>query len=364
MNGLRFGKFLGISLELHYTFILLILFVLVSLFFFDPANALGYSMLFFFLFLSVFIHELFHSIVSVLLGNKVERIILLPIGGVSISKKIPEKARDEFLIAVAGPFFNFFVVFGILIILTFFPGLPWPSEQMLSTSEGLEKAILAFPLFTLFWVNLILGAFNLFVPALPLDGGRVLRSLLAFKFGFNKATHLASKISIFLSSLMFLIALFAGHIILLIISVFVFLGAKGENDIVLIRENLKGAKISPLINRNPFTLNGNESIEEAVKKMEKNIKNSALIKNKNSFFQINLELISKIKKKDWKKIKVKDIAEPIEKISFDLTAEKAMLKFLESKSDFLIAMKGNKFFGVIEEWNLRRLYNINKLKNM
>src|SRR3989338_3886982 len=351
MNGLRFGKFLGISLELHYTFILLILFVLVSLFFFDPANALGYSMLFFFLFLSVFIHELFHSIVSVLLGNKVERIILLPIGGVSISKKIPEKARDEFLIAVAGPFFNFFVVFGILIILTFFPGLPWPSEHMLSTSEGLEKAILAFPLFSLFWVNLILGAFNLFVPALPLDGGRVLRSLLAFKFGFNKATHLASKISIFLSSLMFLIALFAGHIILLIISVFVFLGAKGE-------------KISPLINRNPFTLNGNESIEEAVKKMEKNIKNSALIKNKNSFFQINLELISKIKKNNWKKIKVKDIAEPIEKISFDLTAEKAMLKFLESKSDFLIAMKGNKFFGVIEEWNLRRLYNINKLKNM
>ncbi|MDO8627991.1 MAG: site-2 protease family protein, partial [Candidatus Diapherotrites archaeon] len=222
MNGIRFGKFFGIALELHITFIMLIAGLLILMAILEPQNLIPYALMLFFLFTSVFIHELFHSVTSVLLGIKVEKIILLPIGGISVAKKMPEQAYKEFLIAIAGPFFNFLMIAIIAGIVYFNPEL-FPSIEMISNPDTFNNTILQFPLFSLFWVNLILGVFNLFVPALPLDGGRVLRSILAMKFGFNKATHLASKISTIISVVLGFIGLLGGNFLLIIVAGFVYL---------------------------------------------------------------------------------------------------------------------------------------------
>lgn len=193
MQGIRFAKFKGISLEIHQTFIWLILIIVILLLIFSPAEFFSYLLLLAFLFVSVFIHELFHSLVSIWRGFKVKKIILLPIGGLSVSTDFPEKPLEELLISLAGPLFNFIIVFAIIVIINVFPGLPWPSLSGGEALQELNTAILGNPLFALFWVNLILGAFNLFVPALPLDGGRVLRALLALNLDLIKLRELQLK---------------------------------------------------------------------------------------------------------------------------------------------------------------------------
>src|SRR3989338_3198540 len=194
MNGIRLVRVFGISIEFHSTFILLIAGIALLLAIFDPNSLVPTMLLMFFLFLSVFIHELSHSIVSIMRGIKVEKIILLPIGGISVTERIPEKPLDEFLIAIAGPAFNFIAVAAIIIIVALAPNLPWPHYLFTGTEPSIEQfneAILAYPLFGLFWVNFMLGLFNLVVPALPMDGGRVLRSILSWRFGFARATRIA-----------------------------------------------------------------------------------------------------------------------------------------------------------------------------
>jgi Zn-dependent protease len=228
-------------------------------------------MVFFFLFLSVFLHELVHSIVSLQRGIGVQKIILLPIGGVSLTESLPEKAKDEFLIAVSGPAFNFLVVFAVLFLVAVFP-LPFPRELLLNpnalnSSEAAAASFLSMPLFTVFWVNLALGTFNLFLPALPLDGGRVFRSLLSFAFGYRKATAIATRISSLIAILLFVSGFFSGNLVLLVIAAFVFFGSKEEEKIGLMKEQLKGLSIPQLISEKPLLLDSLMSVREAFEKM-------------------------------------------------------------------------------------------------
>ena len=106
MNNLTFGRLFGIKLELHYTFVLLIILVAGLLILFDPGNFVAYFTLLFFLFVSVFIHELFHSLIAISQGTKVKKIMLLPIGGIAMTDKMPEKPMEELKMALAGPLFN------------------------------------------------------------------------------------------------------------------------------------------------------------------------------------------------------------------------------------------------------------------
>ncbi len=362
MNSIRFGKFFGISLELHYTFILLIVFMTVLIALIETRNFFSYMLLLVFLFASVFIHELCHSIVSVFLGIRVEKIILLPIGGISVAKEMPKKALHEFLISIAGPLFNFAIVLGISIIVVVFPEIPFPSREQILSVKDFSNAVLNYPLFALLYVNLMLGAFNLFVPALPLDGGRVLRSILSSLIGFNRATHISTKISLFFVIILGLIGYAIGNIILIIIAVFVFLGATGEDKIVIMKESLQGIKITHLINKKPFFLNSNITVKNAFEKFQEKNKLSALMEKQGKIFLLELDLLHELKKEKWSKIKAIKIAKALPVIQINLTADKAMEKLIKENTEVLPVFSGKKFIGVIEEKELLKRIELNKFK--
>jgi Zn-dependent protease len=363
MKNLTLGRIFGISVELHYTFVLLIALVAGLLILFDPINFVAYFSLLFFLFVSVFIHELFHSLVAISQGTTVKKIMLLPIGGIAMTDKMPEKPIEELKMALAGPMFNLVLVAVIAIMVWLVPSIPWPGAEYFQSAEGLNLAILHFPIFTLYWVNLILGAFNLLVPALPLDGGRVLRALLAMRVGFNKATQAASKVSTFFALLLFILGFFAGNIILIIIAVFVYLGAKAESQNAMIQESLRGMSIKPYLTKKPFTLKASLNLADAFKSMRKKNATSALIRKDGAFYYLDIDLLDDVKKVEWKKTKVFKIAQKLPVISLRLTADKVLSRMLEKNLALLPVMEKGRFLGVVEEAKLVDLFQLQKLKN-
>jgi Zn-dependent protease len=136
------------------------------------------------LFLCVLLHEFGHIFAARAFGVSTLDVILLPIGGVSRLERIPEKPSEEFLVAIAGPAVN--VVIAVLLIL--FAGAKLGMDSLVSienTSAGFIDRLAE--------VNLFLALFNL-IPAFPMDGGRVLRALLATRFGYVRATEIAGAI--------------------------------------------------------------------------------------------------------------------------------------------------------------------------
>ncbi|MEW6295886.1 MAG: M50 family metallopeptidase [Candidatus Diapherotrites archaeon] len=358
-NSFSFGRILGISLELHITFILLIIAIAAGILLLDTKNFIPTMLLLFFLFLSVFLHELVHSIVAVYKGVKVKKIILLPIGGLAQTERMPEKPLDEFLISIAGPLFNFLVVFAVALSVVFLH-LPFPSIQQLSNPALLEQLMMQYPLFALFWVNLILGAFNLFVPAMPMDGGRVLRSLLAIKFGTVKATGFATKLSIAIAAAMFLIGIFA-NFWLAIIAVFVYFGAQAENEATQIKAVLERSPIKKLIKPLPKTVSGEKTLKELYGEMKKRNQTGLLIKLGKGLGYIGIESLKQEKKENWGKIKAKEKAQKIPSIPIESTASEALTKLMQSPYSFFTVKEKAKITGIIEQSALTKLFQLKRI---
>lgn len=356
---------MGISLELHSTFVILIAAAVTILAFFYPEIFFQSIVLIFLLFFSVFVHELFHSLVAVSKGFKVQKIILLPIGGISVAEELPEKPIDEFLISIAGPAFNFAIVFLIAILVAVFPQLPWPWHIFFAaepTLEMLNEAIIFYPLFGLFWVNFILGAFNLFVPALPLDGGRVLRSLLAMKFGFTRATHFASAIARVLAIFLGVLGLFYNWI-LLIIAIFIYFGAGSEDEAAVIKEILRGIPVLHLVNPTPNIIDGKTTVADAYNNMLARNETNLLVAVRGKLGYVNANRIAQFSEKKWEKTSVSKLAMPLASVTADADAAKAMLLMISKGQPFVPVFDKGNFIGVIEKQQLSRLYKLKKVPN-
>jgi Zn-dependent protease len=164
------GSVAGTTVRIHVTFLLLLAWIFgVNYFSGGPPAAWGALLFVVLLFLCVLLHEFGHIFTARAFGVSTPDVILLPIGGVSRLERIPEKPSEEFLVAIAGPAVN--VVIAVLLIL--FAGAKLGMDSLVSienTSAGFIDRLAE--------VNLFLALFNL-IPAFPMDGGRVLRALLA-----------------------------------------------------------------------------------------------------------------------------------------------------------------------------------------
>jgi Zn-dependent protease len=127
-------------------------------------------------FVCVVLHEFGHSLQVRRYGIRVRDVVLLPIGGMARAERIPEVPRQEIAVAIAGPLVNFALAAVIYAVLT-----------------ALDRPLSEDPdyLTSLFAINLVLGTFNL-IPAYPMDGGRILRGLLAIKLPYLRATRYAT----------------------------------------------------------------------------------------------------------------------------------------------------------------------------
>ncbi len=250
-TSLRILTVFEIPIELDISFLILILFI----YFMVILNVipLELAVLITLVFVTVVIHELSHSYVAQRYGVDIERIVLLPIGGVAQMGEIPKKPRQEFYIAAVGPLTN--MIIALLSYLLF-----------LVAGSYLPLFISAF-IFQFAWVNLILGVFNL-LPAFPMDGGRVLRSLLAERMDYLRATELSVSIGkIFAIAMAISGILVFGNFFLILIALFIYIGANQEYKATMISSLLGGIKVENIMTSEVKTLSPQVSVEEALEKM-------------------------------------------------------------------------------------------------
>lgn len=216
------------------------------------------------LFVCVTLHEFGHALVAKRFGIKVPHITLLPIGGVASLERMPDKPLHEFLIAIAGPLVNFAIavlIFPLLLITGNLPSLALGNAAaILSGSQA--PTVATFLLF-LFYTNIALGAFNL-LPAFPMDGGRVLRAILAFGISYVDATRIAVFVGRLMAVLFALWGILNRDIFFLLIAFFVYVGGGSEREAVESKAVLRNVKANQALTQSAVSLYTSERVDRAV----------------------------------------------------------------------------------------------------
>jgi stage IV sporulation protein FB len=240
----------GIQLRIHFTFVLLIAWLALRW----PSAAIFVLLLF----LCVVLHEFGHALAAKAYGINTPDITLLPIGGVARLERIPEEPKQELVIAAAGPAVTAIIALSLLIVIAA------RGAAALQAPVQSDDWVL-----NLFKINVWLLLFNL-IPAFPMDGGRVLRALLATRFSYARATQVAATVGQAFAFLFGIIGLFgvpgvfAANPFLIFIAFFVYIGASQEAALAQMRDVSRRFPVSSAMVREFRSLTENASLEEAV----------------------------------------------------------------------------------------------------
>jgi len=197
------------------------------------------------LFSIVLLHELGHSLAARRYGIPVQDIVLLPIGGIARLSRMPEKPAEELVVALAGPAVNLAFILLMAPVVFFSNGASLLAGGLPSFDSLTSPSPMGFAAFLLM-VNTSLLLFNL-IPAFPLDGGRVLRALLAFRLSYSRATGLAATIGRILAIVLGVYGLVTLDFFLAVVAAFIFAAAGSEAEEVTARESLKGVRIAEVL---------------------------------------------------------------------------------------------------------------------
>lgn len=197
------------------------------------------------LFVSVMIHELGHSWVAMRYDIEIESITLWILGGMAALTSIPKEWNREFWIAIAGPITSLLVA-GVCYVVTVL------SPESLQVSR-----------FVLGWLaitNVTLAVFNM-LPAFPMDGGRILRAILARSQPYGTATKTAARIGVGFALLFAVVGVLTFQLLLLLLALFIYGAATTESRTVLLEELLAGISVGDVMSRDPPQIDADESIE-------------------------------------------------------------------------------------------------------
>ncbi len=199
------------------------------------------------LFAAVLTHELAHTLVGLAHGAKVRDITLLMIGGVSTMVEPPKRLGDEALMAAVGPLTS------LALAAAFYALYRYVDTTLFN---------LRFGLYYFSQLNLALGVFNL-VPAFPMDGGRVLRALLAARLGLVRGTELAAGLGKVLAGVLAVLGALGLNVVLLFIAYFVYVGARGEAVQVALHAALEGVPVGDLMRPSATSVDVSDSVARA-----------------------------------------------------------------------------------------------------
>ena len=234
----KVARVAGIDVKIHVTF--LVVLAWFGLMYYRESGVqgaivgVGFTLL---LFLCVLLHEFGHAFAARVYGIRTPDITLLPIGGVARLERMPDKPVQELVVAIAGPAVNVVIALVLMVILAAKIRLADFSEIERGGGGLLEN---------LLYVNIILVAFNA-IPAFPMDGGRVLRALLAMMMDHTLATTIAARVGQVLAVGFAVWSLSGGPTMLLFIAMFVFLGAQNELAYARFRSGRVPRKVSDVM---------------------------------------------------------------------------------------------------------------------
>jgi len=252
--SLNIGSIAGTKIRVHITFLLFLGWIFAASYVSGGADAAWSSVAFMvLLFACVVAHEFGHIFTARAFGVSTPDVTLLPIGGVARLERIPEEPREEFLIAIAGPLVNVAIAFGLVL---FFGARLQAGD--LAAVESARVSLID----RLAAVNIFLAVFNM-IPAFPMDGGRVLRALLATKLGFVRATEIAAYIGQGFAFALGFVGLLWNPM-LIFIAIFVYLAASSEAHTVALRAMSRGVPVGTAMMTQYATLTPDAHVDEAV----------------------------------------------------------------------------------------------------
>ena len=252
--SVNIGSIAGTAIRIHITFLLFLVWIFLAGLATGGVNEALSSLVFMvLLFACVVAHEFGHIFTARAFGVATPDVTLLPIGGVARLERIPEKPSEEFLVAIAGPLVN--VAIAIVLIAVA------PTHLSTAHFTAMESPKVSM-IDRLAEVNLFLAVFNM-IPAFPMDGGRVLRALLAIRLGHVRATEIAATIGQWAAFGLGFIGLFYNPI-LIFIAIFVYLAAASEAQMVSLRAMSRDVPVTAAMMTQFVTLTGDEHIDAAV----------------------------------------------------------------------------------------------------
>lgn len=233
-SGLYLGRWFGIDVIVHWTFLLLVGLLMTTQLLTGAswATVAGSTTLLLAVFLCVLLHEFGHALTAQVFGIRTQDITLLPIGGLARLERIPENPWQEFWIALAGPAVNVAIVALLLPVAVALGGVHDLWRGDLTAASFLAQLIS---------INVTLVAFNL-LPAFPMDGGRVLRAVLAMFLPYAKATNIAAACGQVMAVLFGIVGFFTNWMLMLV-AFFVYFAARGEAQHVQTRSLVRGARV-------------------------------------------------------------------------------------------------------------------------
>ncbi len=347
-DAYKIGRIWGIDIELHWTFIgLLLLTLWLSL----PSGFL--FLLIVLLFACVLIHELSHSFVSLVNNVRVSRIVLLPLGGVSIIDISEIDPRIEFNIAVAGPLMSLLLgaLFGFLAVFS---------------PPGVVTEVLQF----LFEINILLGVFNL-LPAFPTDGGRVFRSYLERKYNEYTATMMTIKASNIVMGL-FIAGTFVFVLLInapfyykefvflwnLLIVFFLYNGAQQEKQTMEIKRESKGVRLSNLASKHFVLVKPSSNVQELYNAVKQTREHLLITKLDGGYAYVNLLRKEKLKPDLW----ARDMAIKIPSVDVNENIVDALESMESNESGIAAVTRRGRLVGVVTLSHIQAFLSLHILR--
>ena len=251
----KIGSFAGINVYVHTTFLALIAWVAFA--HWQTAHsvsaAVGGVAFVLALFACVVLHEFGHALTAKRFGIRTREITLLPIGGLARLERMPDDPKQELWVAAVGPAVNVIIAVALLVVMQVTGTFAPLSTLSVTSGSFLERLLI---------VNVFLAAFNM-LPAFPMDGGRVLRALLAIRMDYTRATQLAANIGQGMALVFGLIGLFVNPF-LLFIALFVWIGAGQEAAMTQMKSALGGIPLARATITDFRTLAPDDSLGRAV----------------------------------------------------------------------------------------------------
>jgi Zn-dependent protease/CBS domain-containing protein len=347
-SSLRIGSLFGIPIRLHITFLLTLP---IFVWLFGTAYFEGSSLMWLWgflltvgLFAGVTLHELAHSYVASKKGIRIESIVLLPIGGVSQMRDVPEDPDVEMRMSAAGPLTS--IALGMIFFLLSLP--------LYGGGTELYRFLVIMG-----FTNLFLGLFNL-LPAFPMDGGRILRTRLAKKRRYDVATRLAVSIGHAIAVVLFLAGLLLGinGFMLMLVAMFIYIGGTEEERETSVYFAVRNLRVKDAMNTEVDCLKEDMRISDAIEEFLKTKHLMYPVLSREGYYLgiLTLNEMSSVSKDERDALIVKDIMKSVDPLNPDDSARDAIQKM--SGLNRLPVVERGRVVGVITVGDIMRVAQI------